>query len=245
MSGERKKIGMMISEIGFGNLPVLLKSAGLDFMILDCEHGAFDYSDVLTMLTTARLCGLESIVRLPDNTRRDIIRFLDMGAEGLLLPMTNNAEEIGQVVKYAKYPPEGKRGISTMRGHTMYNSLKLGEYMPEANARTKVFAQIETKSGIENMAKIINAEGVSGIFVGPNDLSADYGCAGEENAQCVTEGIEKVGKAIAGTEKTAGIITGNRVYTETAKNAGFTYYCRGSELHAIAEYCRKSTESFK
>ena len=111
---------MMISEIAFSNMPVLLKNAGIEFCILDCEHGGFDYAEVSRLIMTARLCGLELIVRLANNERKDVVKYLDMGADGLLLPMTNTAEDIRKVADYAKYPPLGHRGISTMRAHTLY-----------------------------------------------------------------------------------------------------------------------------
>ena len=108
---------------------------------------------------TAKLCGLESIVRLPDNGRREITRIMDMGATGILIPMTNDESQIKKAVEYAKYAPVGKRGISTMRPHTFYRPGPLEEYMKEANEATKVFAQIETAAGVDNAEKILSAEG--------------------------------------------------------------------------------------
>ena len=89
-----KKVGLMVSEIPFSNMPVLLKASGLDFFILDYEHGSFDYSAMYQMITNAKLSGIECIVRLPNNERKDIIKLLDMGASGLLLPMTSTKEDI-------------------------------------------------------------------------------------------------------------------------------------------------------
>jgi len=233
------KAGIMISEVTFGNMPVLMKNAGLDFFIIDAEHGGFDYADVSRMIMTARLCGLPAIIRLPNNERKDIIKYMDMGADGLLLPMTNNADDIKQVVKYAKYQPFGERGISTMRAHTFYNPPSIKEYLPQANARTKVFAQIETVRGVENIANILSVNGVDGVFIGPNDLSADYGCLGNNNAEEILSAIGKVGDAVKSAGKLGGIITGNKAYIEKAKEIGLTLFCKGSELNAIAEYCKK------
>lgn len=119
---DGRKAGIMINEIPFSNFPVLFKQCGLDFYIIDDEHGGFDYREIYGMICSARLSGgIETIVRIPSAERRDIIKFLDMGADGLLLPMTGCAEDISKVVKYAKYSPLGERGISTMRAHTLYN----------------------------------------------------------------------------------------------------------------------------
>lgn len=242
---QMKKIGLMLSEIPFSNMPVLLKNAGLDYFILDYEHGGFDYADMSKIIVNARLCGLTVIVRLPNNQRKDIIKLMDMGANGLLLPMTNTAADIACVVDYAKYRPIGKRGLSTMRAHTFYAPPPIVDYMREANAQTKVFAQIETAMGVDNIDEILSVEGVDGIFVGPNDLSDDYGCIAEKTAPQILQAIARVGEATEKAGKTAGIITGNAAYIEKSRESGFLYYCKGSELNAIAEYCKKIVAELK
>ncbi len=239
------RAGMMISEIAFSNMPVLLKNAGIEFCILDCEHGGFDYAEVSRLIMTARLCGLELIVRLANNERKDVVKYLDMGADGLLLPMTNTAEDIRKVADYAKYPPLGHRGISTMRAHTLYAPPPVLEYMPEGNARTKIFAQAETRAGVENIDRILAVPGVSGCFIGPNDLSADYECLGDPNAPPILKAIERVGEAAATAGKISGMITANKNYLSKAKSCRFTAFCVGSELNAIAEYGKKTARLIK
>ena len=104
--------GCMLNEIPFPNMPVLFKNNGLDFFIIDTEHGAFDSSALSGLIMTARLCHLPVIVRLPDNTRRDVTRLVDMGVDGLLLPMTHNRQDIEPVIRFAKYAPVGQRGCA-------------------------------------------------------------------------------------------------------------------------------------
>ena len=239
------RAGMMISEIAFSNMPVLLKNAGIEFCILDCEHGGFDYAEVSRLIMTARLCVLELIVRLANNERKDVVKFMDMGADGLLLPMTNTAEDIRKVADYAKYPPLGHRGISTMRAHTLYAPPPVLEYMPAGNARTKIFAQAETRAGVENIDRILAVPGVSGCFIGPNDLSADYECLGDPNAPPILKAIERVGEAAAAAGKISGMITANKNYLSKAKSCRFTAFCVGSELNAIAEYGKKTARLIK
>ena len=194
---------------------------------------------------TARLCGLELIVRLANNERKDVVKYLDMGADGLLLPMTNTAEDIRKVADYAKYPPLGHRGISTMRAHTLYAPPPVLEYMPAGNARTKIFAQAETRAGVENIDRILAVPGVSGCFIGPNDLSADYECLGDPNAPPILKAIERVGEAAAAAGKISGMITANKNYLSKAKSCRFTAFCVGSELNAIAEYGKKTARLIK
>jgi 2-keto-3-deoxy-L-rhamnonate aldolase RhmA len=225
--------GMMLSEIPFSNMPAILKKCGFDFFIIDYEHGGFDYGYISKILMTAKLCKIEAFVRLADNSRRDIIKFMDMGASGLLLPMTNNADDIQQVTKFAKYAPIGKRGISTMRAHTLYDPPFLLDYMKQANQNTKVFAQIETKQGVDNIMEILQIDGVDGFFLGPNDLSCDLGCLVNNNAQEIIDTIEKTVMTANKLNKLSGIITSNENYINKAKQANMKMFCVGSELSML------------
>ena len=137
---KSKMAGAMISEAPFINLPVLLKQCGLSYVFIDAEYGGFDNNILSGMIMNARLSGIRAIVRIPDNQRRDINRLMYMSADGLLLPMTNTASDIEQVVKYAKYALAGQRGISTTIGYAFYNLSALKEYVKETNRRTMVFA---------------------------------------------------------------------------------------------------------
>jgi len=233
---QKKRAGVMISEAPFINMPVLFKGCGLDFVIIDTEHGGFDYSVLSGLIMNARMCGLTVIIRLPDNQRRDVTRMMDMGADGLLLPMTNCAGDIRQVVEYAKYAPTGRRGISTTRAHTFYNPPALNEYMRTANERTLIFAQIETGAGVENVEEILAVDGVAGIMVGPNDLSCDLNCIGQDGP--VLEAIETVAAAAARAGKHCGVITAKDSLLKKAAESGMDWYCIGSELNMLKAGCK-------
>ena len=238
-----RQAGIMLSEAAFSNFPLLCKNAGLNFFIVDWEHGGFDYSFVAKVVMTARLCGMSAIVRLADSGRKDITKFADMGAGGFLLPMTESAEEIARVVRYAKYRTVGERGISTMRAHTLYSPPDLKEYRKTANEAMELYAQLETRTGVEQAEAILSCQGVNGCFVGPNDLSDDCGCMGCRNAEPILRAIEKVGQAAKRTEKRAGIITANPCYLQKAKQCGYEMFAIGSELNAIADFCGQIAET--
>lgn len=235
----KRSAGIMINEIAFCNLPVLLKRAGLDFYIIDCEHGGFDYREVFGMASAARLAGgIETIVRLPSNMRKDIVKFMDMGADSLLLPMTNCAADIAEVVKYAKYFPVGERGVSTMRAHTLYNPPPIAEYAASANAHTRIYAQIETKAGVENADEILSVNGVAGCFIGPNDMAVSYGCSLSGGAPEIYAAIERVAECAKKRGKACGIITADKGYLSCAKKVGASAFCKGSELSLLVSGAR-------
>ena len=97
--------GTMISEMACPNLARIFKAAGFAYMIVDCEHGYFDYSQLAAMVSVANGAGIGAVVRIPTIDRGVITKVLDMGADGLLVPMVNTADEARQIVSYAKYPP--------------------------------------------------------------------------------------------------------------------------------------------
>jgi 4-hydroxy-2-oxoheptanedioate aldolase len=232
-SKEKPALGVMLSEIPFANAPVIFKNCGFRFFVIDAEHGAFDYREIAALLMVSRLYALPAIVRLPDNSRRDITRLMDMGADGLLLPMTNEAQDIAQVVRYAKYSPLGKRGISTMRAHTNYNPGDLCAYQRRANEQTMVLAQIETTQGLLNIHDIVGVDGLSGVLIGPNDLSSDMGSAGQPGTPEVIEAIAAVARAAGEAGKQSGIITSDAAYIRAARQAGMEIFCCGSELSLL------------
>ncbi|MBQ5390587.1 MAG: hypothetical protein IIU58_06750, partial [Clostridia bacterium] len=239
MVAETRKasVGIMLSEVAFTNMPLIMKNTGLDFMIVDNEHGSFDYTDLTKMFTVSRLAAFTTIVRLPDNGRAWITKCVDAGADGFLLPMTNCAADIEAVVNYAKYAPIGKRGISTMRAHTLYNPPALDKYMPDANAHIKVYAQIETRAGVENIEEILAVNGVDGVFVGPNDLSCDLGCIGD--LAPVLAAMQKVADAAKQAGKPWGLITTSKTLLEKAEEWGVEMISYGSELHMLQNECKK------
>ena len=232
----KTQIGVMLSEVCFPNFPIILKNERMGFLIVDNEHGSFDYSFLSAAVMNARLVDLPLIVRLPDNNRRDITKLADMGVAGFLLPMTNSAADIQKVVDYAKYAPVGKRGISTNRAHTLYNPPPMEEYIPMANKRVKVYAQIETKAGVDNIEEILSVNGVDGIFVGPNDLSCDMGCIGDQAP--VMAAIRAVSAAAHRHNKPWGIITTSKELIACSRECGVDFICYGSEINMLKNACK-------
>ena len=105
--------------------------------------------------------------------------------------------------------------------------------MQSSNNETKVFAQIETVSGVKNIKDILSAEGVNGCFIGPNDLSCDYGCIGEESSNKILSTIEDVANVCKMLNKSSGIITHNSSYIKKAKESQLQFFCVGSELSIL------------
>lgn len=242
---QESRIGMFLSEIAAPNLMRLYRSCGLDFVIIDCEHGYFSHPQVAELTAVANGIGLTAIVRVPSVSREHIQKVFDLGADGIIVPMTGTAEQIAQAVEYAKYFPEGKRGASTMRPHSEYNPGKLDAYMKKANERTMVFAQIETDEGVRNAGKIAAVPGVSGLFVGPNDLSIDYGTPGASSTPEMERAYRKVVDAGRASDKPTGIITGNMSLIKHCESLGMQLFSCNSEVGLLAKQIKSMVQDFQ
>ena len=233
-----KLVGLFLSEIAAPNLMRVLKAAGADFVVVDCEHGSFDYSQVAALAAVANGIALPLIVRIPSVSREAIQKYLDAGADGIWSPMVETAEQAQYMVRLGKYAPDGVRGVSTMRPHSEYNPGRLSDYTATANKRTRFFAQIETRRGVENVKQIAAVEGIDALIVGPNDLAADLGHTG-----CFdTEGMDiAIGKVIEAAEEHAlqcGIVASNIDFLHRWEKRGMTVFSGNSEVGLL----KKATE---
>ncbi|MDR1931556.1 MAG: hypothetical protein LBQ57_01920 [Spirochaetales bacterium] len=190
----RMVCGTMIRTIRNPSVVCLAKNAGLDFVMFDCEHGAYTTETLHDLCMTAMALGLECFARVPTGTKDYISRFLDCGVSGIMTPMTETADQAKNLVHYSKYAPAGGRGF-TAAANTGYKSGKHSDIMAEANTRVWAIAQIETKTGVENCEEIAATEGIDALLIGPNDLSIDLGVPGDLNNPIEIEAIKKVAAA--------------------------------------------------
>ena len=152
-------LGTMLSELAEPNIVRILKTAGFEFVIIDCETRLFSTIQTAALIGMGSCCGLPVFVRVPSTGREYITKVMDMGAAGLLVPMVNSAEDARQAVEYAKYTPLGKRGISTQRAHTNYAPPPLEEYLKMANQRTMIMVQLETRELLAILGKLQKRKG--------------------------------------------------------------------------------------
>ena len=185
-------IGTMISEIRNPNLTYMLAQCGFDFFIIDNEHGAYSPETISNIIAAARGAGISIVVRIPEIRREAIMKPLDSGAAGLLVPMVNTADQAEEIMKYAKYPPMGERGVALSRAHSSYGRPNAAEYLDQANQATFIAVQAESPQAIENLESIASTPGVDAIFVGPADLSVGMGIPGQITHPREVEAIERV-----------------------------------------------------
>jgi 4-hydroxy-2-oxoheptanedioate aldolase len=241
-SGNEITIGSMVSELYSPNIPQLYQAAGFDFCIIDCEHGPFDLTMLAAMIAAGHGLAIDVLVRVPDLSRSFSLKVLDMGARGLVFPMMSNPDMVREAVSLAKYPPIGDRGLSITRAHSCYCIADLPEYHRKTNAGTLVFAQIESSEGLINCAEMATVEGLTGLLLGPGDLSMDLGIPGQNDHPKITSAAERIASACRQQKILAGVITGNFPLIEKCLTEGMQMVSWNSEagmvLHA-AKFARK------
>ncbi len=163
-----------------------------DFMVFDGEHGTLEPRDCENLVRVAESHDVTPIVRVTTNLPPIILRFMDSGAQGLLVPWVNSAEEAERAVQAVKYYPRGKRGLAGVRAADFGQRYSLGDYVEQANRETLVVLQVETIEAVEQLPEIVEVEGVDVIFVGPADLSHSLGLPGEINHPRVQEAFQRI-----------------------------------------------------
>lgn len=177
LAGE-KTLGTFMA-IGSGTSAECIGLAGYDYVIIDTEHGPFNPDSAIDYIRAARLYGAVPFVRVQDTSRASILKMLDGGAMGLIIPQIHTIEEIRHIVEYGKYPPVGNRGVAPGVGTGFWAEdwaqHGLAQTFETANRETMLFPQCETVGCLEHIEEIAAVDGVDGIFVGPFDLSVAMG----------------------------------------------------------------------
>ncbi|MDJ0896525.1 MAG: aldolase/citrate lyase family protein [Alphaproteobacteria bacterium] len=173
------KLGHFIVEFATPGIGHMLANAGCEFALFDCEHSGFGFETVKAAIRYFEAAGVPTIVRVPSKSYDHIARAADMGAEGVMLPMVNDAAEARAILDCLKYTPAGQRGVALGIAHDNYAAGDVLAKLEAANARTALIAQIETRAGVENADAIAAVDGVDCLWVGHFDLSASLGIPGQ------------------------------------------------------------------
>lgn len=177
-------------ELDHPGVASLVAQSGFDWMIFDTEHGHYTTETLRSVLNAVGEKKVSPIIRVPGNDANTLKVALDIGPQGVIIPMVSSEEECRAAVAGCKYPPEGIRGIGPSRA-TGYGT-NLSEYLDKANDNTLVIIQIETVEAVKNIDKIAKVKGVDVLFIGALDLSGSMGITGQTNHPDLVKAIDKV-----------------------------------------------------
>ena len=198
LAGDRTaKFGHFIVEFATPGIGHILKSAGCDFVLFDLEHSGFGFETVKSAIRYFEAADLPVIVRAPSKEYHHIARTMDMGAEGVMLPMVGNAAEAQHIINSMKYTPAGGRGVALQVAHDRYRPGAVKDKFEAANRRSTLFCQIETEEGVENADAMAALDGVDCLWVGHFDLSVSLGVPGDFASAKFINAIARVAAATA------------------------------------------------
>lgn len=232
LKAHQKQLGLWISLCsGFG--AEVTAPSGFDWALIDMEHSPNDYHSVLAQLQVFASYGTTAIVRPDWNDTVAVKRLLDLGAQGLLFPMIQSAEEAQMAVAATRYPPHGVRGVS---GNTRANKFgRVSDYVARVDAETTVIVQLETAAAVAQAEAIGTVDGVSGVFFGPADIAADLGLVGQSMHAAVWDLIKPVAEKLMAKGVPVGTLVMDPRFAADLLNDGFTFVACGSDTGLLAK----------
>lgn len=231
-------------------------SAHLEFdaVVIDGEHStnsietvteiarAVDAADAAGACESETQTDTGTIVRLSENDSTEIKRVLDAGVDGVMAPMIDTPEDARALVEATRYPPDGVRGVGFGRANEF--GLAFPEYVDRANDELVTIAQIETKSGLENVEEIVAVDGLDGLFVGPADLSAALGRFGETESDEFLAAVDRILEAGHEVDKPVATLAFEDEEIERWVDRGFDFVLAGVDIDYVKSGGRRAKAAF-
>ncbi|MET4101531.1 4-hydroxy-2-oxoheptanedioate aldolase [Roseovarius sp. MBR-78] len=215
----------------------VLAEAGFDWLVIDAEHAPNDLGAISAQLGVLRGAETQAVVRLPMGETWAIKQVLDAGAQTLLIPMVESADQARALVRAMRYPPEGVRGSGAALARASRFS-GIADYIPTANAQMCLLVQVESRAGLAALDDILTVEGVDGVFIGPSDLAADMGYLGDATAPEVQDAIRDALARIAAAGRAPGILALDPETAGRYRDWGARFLAVGIDVVLLAQAAR-------
>ena len=220
-----------------------LAGCGFDWLLLDTEHAPGDPLTVLEQLQATAAYPTHTAVRPASNDAVLIKRLLDAGAQTLLIPQVQGAEEARAAVAAMRYPPRGIRGVAGITRATRFGLVE--DYAKRAEEELCLLIQVETKTALADIEAIAAVDGVDGIFIGPSDLAASLGHPGEPGHANVVAAIEEAIGRIRRTGKPAGILSLDPDFVRRCMTLGTVFTAVDVDSAILLRHAREIARAFK
>jgi 4-hydroxy-2-oxoheptanedioate aldolase len=221
----------------------ILAGAGFDWLLLDTEHAPSDPIAVLPQLQALAAYPVSAVVRPASNDTVLIKRFLDVGAQTLLVPYVQTVAEAEAAVAAVRYPPAGVRGIATATRAGRFG--RVARYTARADAEICLIVQAETADTLDRIEAIAAVDGIDGIFIGPADLAATLGHPGEPGHPAVVAAVEDAIRRIVAAGKPAGILATDPAFARRCMALGTTFTAVGIDAGLLARATERLAADFR
>jgi len=208
----------------------MISLMGFDGIWIDLEHHAFSVETAWGLMRAARVGTSDIVARPAKGEFMRLGRLLEAGAQGILYPRCDNAEEAAQVVRWAKFAPLGTRGIDTANPDMPYLSMPLEPYLREANEQTFVVIQLESQEAVDQAEQIAAVPGVDVLFLGPGDFSILSGIPGQWQHELIRQAVAQVAKAAGAAGKHWGCPAFSRDHARELLDMGARFICHNCDI---------------
>ena len=238
LKNNKLTLGSWIT-IGHPSIVDIMSSAGFEWLVVDIEHTSIDLTTAHNLIATIQANNMKALVRVSKNEEVIIKRILDMGADGIVVPMIKSKIDAIEAINYAKYPPIGKRGVGLFRAQKY--GLGFNEYKNWVNEELVIIAQIEHIEAVNNIEEIITTDGIDGVIIGPYDLSGSMGHPGEYNRPDVKDAIDKVIKSCKKNNVPSGfhVIESNPEKLQQRIDEGCTFLAYSLDFFFLGDCARE------
>jgi 2-dehydro-3-deoxyglucarate aldolase len=222
-----------------------MAQAGFDWLTIDMEHSVIGIETVQPLIQVIELSGCVPLVRLTSNDSILAKRVMDAGAHGIIVPSVNSATEAEAAVKSVKYPPAGFRGVGLARAQSYGACFE--QYARDIDEYAVVIVMIEHKRGLDDVHEIVEVPGVDGVFIGPYDLSASLGIAGQLDHPVMREAQRRVVAAARSAKVAAGIHVVHPTLDQVKQRLveGFTFIAYGVDMLFLGQPCREAMHKLR
>jgi 4-hydroxy-2-oxoheptanedioate aldolase len=194
---------------------------GMDFYMIDAEHGAITASDVTNMVRACELRNTTPLARIRSVDAKLILQYMDAGIMGVMMPSIDDVDDVKKLVEAIKYPPMGKRGLGPVRAADyMQGPMSQADYVDFSNAQTLVMPQIETMECVKNLPEMCKIDGVDGFIIGPRDLAMSMGFYDGPGHDEVKKVLDEIFATILDSGKWFGTVAGNAAGAEALIDKG-------------------------
>lgn len=232
LKAGQRQIGLWCT-IPDTNVVEMLAACGYDWLLIDTEHAAMSAVDTMPLMQTAAAYPVSTIVRPGWNDPVEIKKLLDCGAQSLLIPFVQNAEEAAAAVAATRYPPQGIRGVAGTTRASRFGMIK--GYAQNASQEICVLVQAETAQAVASIEEIAAVEGVDGVFIGPADLAASMGHTGNPGHPEVRALILDAIKRLSAKSCPVGILSLDKTLLQDAADAGAQFIAIGLDLALLRD----------
>lgn len=239
-------LGIVLRQARSVETARIFATAGFDWLFLDLEHNPMSIETASEMSVAALDSGIAPLVRVPENQYWLATRALDGGAQGIVMPHVDTVEQARETVRNLRYPPVGRRSISSMQVHVGFRHVPVGELTRALDERFLVAVMLETEAAIGNCEAIAAVEGIDVVMVGANDLCLDLGMPGEVMHPGVVAMYERVAAACRAQGRFAGI---GGVRTEAdlkvCFDLGFRFILAANDVALLVNAGRRRSDALR